>query len=74
VRVEIYHGAVDSEGRIAHGVVEEMKHTGTSESDHLYGVQVACRDSGSRGFSVRVAAFHEDAILPYEQPWLVWQE
>jgi len=74
VRVEIYHGAVDSEGRIAHGVVEEMKHTGTSESDHLYGVQVACRDSGSRGFSVRVAAFHEDGILPYEQPWLVWQE
>jgi starch phosphorylase len=74
VRVQIYHGAVDSEGRIAHGQAEEMTHVGTKEADHLYESELECRDSGSRGFAVRVAAFHEDAILPYEQPWLVWQE
>jgi starch phosphorylase len=74
VRVQIYHGAVDSEGRIAHGQVEDMTRTGPVDGDHRYEGQIKCNDSGSRGFSVRVAAFHPDAILPYEQPWLVWQE
>jgi starch phosphorylase len=74
VRVQIYQGAVDPEGHIIHGDAVDMKYSGTVETHHLYQGQIVCRDSGSRGFAIRVIAFHEDAILPYEHPWLVWQE
>ena len=74
IRVQIYHGAVDPEGHIIQGVAEGMQHSGTLEADHLYEGTIECRDSGSCGFAVRVVAFHEDAILPYEQQWVVWQE
>jgi hypothetical protein len=51
-----------------------MTRTGPVDGDHRYEGQIKCADSGSRGFAVRVVAYHPDAILPYEQPWLVWQE
>ncbi len=74
VRVQVYEGIADQDGHITNGDAEDMKHTGTAEADHVYEGKIECRDSGTRGFAVRVIAFHEDAILPYEQPWLVWQE
>ncbi|HEY3839643.1 MAG TPA: alpha-glucan family phosphorylase [Bryobacteraceae bacterium] len=74
VRVQIYHGAIDPDGRITGGRAVDLSHSGTTDADHLYTGQIACDDSGSRGFAVRVIAHHDDAILPYEHPWLIWQE
>ena len=74
VRVQIYHGAVDQEGQIIQGQAEEMTLTSKADNDFVYQGQIDCKDSGSRGYAIRVIAFHQDAILPYEQPWLVWQE
>ena len=74
VRVQIYHGGIDPEGRIVSGHAEDMKHCGSAEANHLYRGQIECADSGSRGFAIRVIASNEDAIVPYEQPWLIWQE
>ena len=73
VSVQIYYGAVDPDGNIPHGQVAAMNYVGNPD-DYLYEGSIECNDSGSCGFSIRVVAFHEDAILPYEQPWVVWQE
>jgi starch phosphorylase len=74
VRPQIYYGAVDPAGQITHGKVVDMMYAGQVDGDHRYQGSVECGDSGSCGFSARVTAFHEDAIVPYEQPWVVWQE
>ena len=74
VRLEIYYGTVDPSGQITHGKALDMTYCGKVDNDHRYRGEVECRDSGSCGFSVRVIPFHEDAIVPYEQPWVVWQE
>jgi starch phosphorylase len=74
VRLQVYYGAVDPSGQITHGQAIDMTYSGKVDNDHRYQGEVACRDSGSCGFSVRIVAFHEDAIVPYEQPWVVWQE
>jgi len=74
LRVQIYNGGVDADGHITGGTPLDMKHMGMSGAEHLYEGTIECCDSGSRGFAVRVIAHHEDAILPYEQPWVVWHE
>lgn len=74
VRVQIYYGAVDADGNIPQGQAVEMDHQGQIGGDHLYTGRFECRDSGSSGFSVRVVPFQEDAIVPYEMPWVQWAE
>jgi starch phosphorylase len=74
VRPQIYYGTVDPEGRITRGQTVDMKYCGPVEKDHRYQGELECRDSGSQGFAVRAVGFQEDAIVPYEQPWVVWQE
>jgi starch phosphorylase len=73
VRVQVFHGPLDAEGRVSKGEVLDLTRCRSVDRDHLYQGELECRDSGSRGLAVRVVAFHEDAILPYEQPWLVWE-
>jgi hypothetical protein len=46
----------------------------STASDHVYQGEVACQNSGSCGFTVRVLPFNSDAILPYEMPWIAWAE
>jgi starch phosphorylase len=74
VRVQIYWGRLDENGGIIDGVPVDMSHRGVEAGEHLYEGEVECTESGSCGFSVRVLPFHEDAILPYEMPWITWAE
>jgi starch phosphorylase len=74
VRLQIYYGAVDPAGQITRGKAVDMAYCNQVDANHKYHGSIECEDSGSCGFSVRVVAFHEDAIVPYEQPWVVWHE
>jgi starch phosphorylase len=74
VRVQLYHGPLDPDGRVPKGESLDLEPCGSAAADQLYQGEIECRDSGSRGFAVRVVAWHEDAILPYEQPWIVWEQ
>jgi glycogen phosphorylase len=74
VRVQIYYGALNPEGEIISGQAVDAKLKDSSGSEHVYEGEIDCRESGSCGFSVRVIPFHEDAILPYEVPWVRWEE
>jgi starch phosphorylase len=74
VRVQLYYGTVDSEGKIVSGQPAEMTLQRTDGAEQVYSGEVECRDSGSCGYTVRIIPYHPDAILPYELPFLVWAE
>jgi hypothetical protein len=72
--VQIYYGRVDPEGQIMRGQAVDMQLRESLGAEHRYEGGIDGEESGSCGFSVRIVPFHEDAILPYEFPWIVWQE
>jgi starch phosphorylase len=76
--VQLYYGALNPNGEIVSGHAVDMRLQGTlqstSEAEHVYEGEVDCRESGSCGFSVRVVPSHQDAIVPYEVPWVTWAE
>jgi starch phosphorylase len=74
VRVQLYYGTVDSEGRIVSGQSAEMTLQRTDGAEQVYSGEVECLDSGSCGYTVRIIPYHTDAILPYELPFVVWAE
>jgi glycogen phosphorylase len=74
VLVQACYGILTADGQIAEGSshldLELRQSWGT---DHVYEGEVECGQSGSCGFAVRVVPFHEDAVLPYEMPWIRWE-
>ena len=74
VRVQLYYGTVSAGGEIVSGTTAALTVRSSSGSEHWYEGEIECGESGSCGFSVRVLPFHEDAILPYEVPWIKWAE
>ena len=74
VRVQAWYGALTPEGHIGKGSHVDLALRQSTGGDHLYEGEVECRESGSCGFAVRVVPFHEDALLPYEMPWVRWEE
>jgi len=74
VRVQAYYGSLDADGQIANGQHADLAMAETSGSDHMYAGEVECTQSGSCGITVRVVPYHEDALVPYELPWVKWAE
>jgi starch phosphorylase len=74
VRVQAYYGVLTAEGQIGKGSHVDLALAQSSGTDHLYEGEVECGESGSCGVAVRVVPFHEDALLPYEVPWVRWEE
>lgn len=74
VRVQIVAGSVNEAGVIVQGQAVNMSHLSNDSEEHRYQGEIECLESGSRGFSVRVIPFHEDVIVPYEHPWVLWAE
>ena len=74
VRVQAYFGAITADGQIGKGSHVDLAQVRSDGADQIYEGQVECAQSGSCGFAVRVVPFHEDALLPYEMPWVRWEE
>jgi starch phosphorylase len=74
VRVQAYYGVLTADGQIGKGSPVDLALTQSSGADHLYEGGVECAESGSCGFAVRVVPFHQDALVPYELPWIRWEE
>ncbi len=74
VRVQAYYGALTADGQIGKGSHVDLALRQSWGTDHLYEGEVECRQSGSCGVAARVVPFHEDALLPYELPWIRWEE
>jgi len=74
VRVQIFSGPLDAEGAVISGSATEMQHVGTSGTEQQYEGYLECTESGSCGFSIRVIPYHPDVRVPYEEPWITWNE
>ena len=74
VRLQIYYGPQGPNGNIIVGETADMSHTGQAGGLHLYEGGFECRNSGSNGLALRVVPYHEDALIPYELPWVQWAE
>jgi len=74
VRLQAYYGQLTPEGRIASGTCTDLTLKSSAGVEHLYEGEVDCVDSGSCGVSVRVVPFQQDALVPYENPWVQWAE
>jgi len=74
VRVQAYYGVLTADGKMGKGSHAELALRQSKGADHLYEGEVECGQSGSCGFAVRVVPFHKDALLPYELPWIRWEE
>lgn len=76
IAVQIYHGRVDSSGRIEDGQVSEM----TYVADSINGDRIAefngvipCRVSGRHGFALRILPKHPDLVEAYEPGMVLWE-
>jgi starch phosphorylase len=74
VSVQAYYGALNLDGQVSNGAHVELALRASDGSRHVYEGGLDCPQSGSCGFSVRVVPFHEDALVPYELPWVKWAD
>ncbi len=72
VRVELYHGRIDSQGNIERPDRKEMRVIGKAEQNGVrrYAVEAECRRAGRQGYAVRVLPKH-DALVHDFVPGLV---
>jgi glycogen phosphorylase len=73
-RIQAYYGALAADGQIGNGSPIDLTLRRSSNNDYVYEGEVECVHSGNCGLAVRVVPFHEDAILPYEFPWIRWED
>ncbi|MDP8256116.1 MAG: alpha-glucan family phosphorylase [Candidatus Alcyoniella australis] len=73
VRVEMYVGPMDHQGRIFNGQAVRLKqHEDLGEGLHLFRDQYRCAASGRHGLGVRVVPFHENLAHRYAMALIEW--
>ncbi|MHC5082890.1 MAG: alpha-glucan family phosphorylase [Planctomycetota bacterium] len=76
VSVQIYHGRVDSTGKVEDGQIAEMTYVDeTINADRVatFNGTIPCRVSGRHGFSLRILPKHPDLVEPYEPGMILWE-
>lgn len=76
VSVQIYHGTVDSSGRIENAQVTEMRFKEGSLNEQkvaYFEGSFQCRMSGKHGFALRILPRHKDLSEPYETGLILWE-
>ena len=76
VSVQIFHGTVDSAGRIETPQISEMRFVEGSLDENKvasFTGLIPCRTSGKHGFSLRILPRHKDLVEPYEQGMILWE-
>jgi len=76
ISVQIYHGQVDSAGRVEDGHITDMQYVENSlnpDGIATFAGILPCRISGQQGFSLRIVPRHEDLVEPYESGMILWE-
>lgn len=76
VSVQIFHGVVDSAGRIEHPQITDMRFVEGSLNENkeaTFSGSIPCHASGKHGFSLRILPRHKDLVEPYEQGMVLWE-
>ena len=73
VQVELYQGAINTDGQIMNGLPVVMDYQGTDESHRsIYTGDVVYGASGLQGLSLRVLPKHDYLSSPYELGLVLW--
>ena len=75
VSVELYHGSVDSWGKIKNGSAFTMDYNEKNGEDgtHLFTGLMECKTSGRQGFAVRILPRNEILVNPHELGLILWE-
>jgi starch phosphorylase len=74
--VQIYHGQVDSAGRVEDGHITDMQYVENSlnpDGIATFAGGLPCHISGQHGFSLRIVPRHEDLVETYESGMILWE-
>lgn len=75
VNVELYLGALNSNGEIVHGTPIPMEHTGeTTNAGTVYKGSLVYRSSGLQGLSLRVLPKNQYMAHPHEIGLILWAD
>lgn len=75
VQVQLYKGAVDSEGEIVNGETVTMDYQGKDSANcSIYTADISYNSSGFQGLSLRVLPQHPYMSNPYETGLILWAE
>jgi glycogen phosphorylase len=73
LRVEVYQGSIDSNGKIVQATTAEMTSQGqTDQGETIYSGQIAYQSSGLQGFSVRILPHHQYLSNHHELGLIHW--
>lgn len=75
ISVELYHGPMDSWGKIKNGSPVRMNYGQASDQqgEHWFIGSIACTETGRHGVAVRVVPRHPDLANPYEPGLILWE-
>lgn len=75
VRVQVYFGSVDADGRIRNAEVKDMKCVErVGDGHHRYATELAVDNSGRHGFAVRVIPGNKDLATPFIPGLITWDK
>lgn len=73
LRVEVYYGALDADGRILHGQCVSMtQEKKEGNGQYLYSAAIPCDTTGQKGFSIRITPSHPDMAFQHETGLITW--
>jgi starch phosphorylase len=72
VVVELYHGGVDAQGEIRDAQVAPMACKDQAPDRCTFVGSIECRNSGLRGYTVRVLPHHDDLITRFDLGLITW--
>ena len=72
VRVQIYYGPLDADGRITDGHLVDMTPAAERDGTHQYRGEVIVQNSGKHGFGVRVIPGNPNLASPFIPGLITW--
>ncbi len=73
VTVEVLCGRLDSKDEFENTTIFQTDFAGTEGSgEHLFKVDIPCRESGRHGFVVRIRPYHPDLIHKFSIEYVTW--
>jgi starch phosphorylase len=73
VEVQLYHGRVDSVGKLVDAAASPMLPAGDAgDGSHWFEGQVPCEQTGHRGYAVRVLPYHADLATSFVPGLIRW--
>lgn len=72
VVVQLYHGIVDSKGKINEGVFTPLDYGSSTDGVHLFKGAIQSNSTGQYGFAVRILPKHEGMATPYDAQLTYW--